>query len=135
MRCIAVAIDAQATQTDVDYIAAFLDVNYKVVDNYQNTSGSFLVELTLTNTGSRPIATSGWQIYLTGVSMIESSTIRPNGTELGGTRLKAFHVQGSLQRIEPMDGFAGIATGAALLVRYHSGGYQVRRLLQYTVVV
>ena len=136
MRCPVISSSlVNCTQTDVDYIAAFLDIDYEVIDNYQNTTASYVAELTLTNTGPSPIATSGWQIYVTSFSIMGSITIQPNGTELGNSRLIAYHIQGSLHRIEPMEGFQGIAPGAALKVRYISAGTQVISFSSYYVKI
>ena len=126
--------EACCSQSDIDYIANNLEIRYEVLDNYENTTaGTYISEFTFINSGSLAIAAKGWQIYLTVVNLIEPHVIFPNGSELDSSSLKVFHVQGGLHRIEPMDGFTGLAPGFSFQIRFNSADYQVCFIIMFVI--
>jgi len=75
--------------------------------------------MTWTNTGSSSDIQIGlWSIYFTHPAPIESNSMTRNGTLLGTSGLRVYHVNGALNKIEPTSTFQPIGPGQALVIDF-----------------
>ena len=89
-----------------------IELTWKVAEdvfggNRRNVSR---IVLTLTNRDTKPLPASGWALYYTALHAPARNTIT------GGFRWE--QVTGSFQRLTPVDGFAGLAPGQSVEIRY-----------------
>ena len=117
------------TQSDIDYLAKNLGVQYEVVNNFEKFD-RFLAQVTFTNQGATTIKTGEWSIYLCIIYMAEPDHLRhnPSGYVLPGEPgLKFTHVDGCLHKLEPTKDFRDIPAGESLSFQYNSSYWSVSR--------
>ena len=120
MIVLAASLENQAL---VDYIGEHLELTYTIV---RNDNGSvFEVELELKNNGHHKIESTDWEIYFCHIRLIEPATIHPNGTELGSSGFKAFHINGCMHKIAPTDGFAMLRPKHSVTISFLAQYWQV----------
>ncbi|XP_076448694.1 uncharacterized protein LOC143285315 [Babylonia areolata] len=84
---------SRITQETLDYMARYMEVRYKVVDNLRDNARTFRAQITLKNTGDQPIPAGGWALYFTQHYLVEpdhypypEGVFIPDQGVSGGTR-------------------------------------------------
>jgi hexosaminidase len=97
-----------ANQTDIDNIAANLDVNYRLVTNVPSDKCDAKVadgacfEIELSFTAKEAISAKDWTIHFSQISPVQSSQ---------GEEFKVKHLNGDLHQISPLANYSGFKKG------------------------
>ena len=92
----------------------------------RNDNGSvFEVELELKNSGHRKVESTDWEIYFCHIRLIEPDTIYPNGSELGSSGFRVFHVNGCMHKLVPSNGFAELRPDQSVTIPFLAQYWQV----------
>lgn len=83
-------------------------VRWNLLENYGENGGGASSELILVNRGPSSIPSGGWALYF--------NFAKPGVASQGAEGVRLEHVNGDLQRLVPIDGFAGVAAGDSLVV-------------------
>ena len=107
------------SQSDVDYIASNLDVQFDVIDNLQDGTASFIADMSLKNAGAAPIKGGNWKIYMFQIRLVAPSAYPyPDGYIIPDTGFKLHHISGSLYSMEPVEGmFQSLNAGDEIVLR------------------
>ena len=120
-----VSTDSMEGQTLVNYLGEHLGVKYTIVKN--NNGTLFEAQIELKNAGDEKIASTDWEIYLCHIRLIEPETIRPNGSDLGSSGFRAFHVNGCLHKLSPSAGFTELLPGKTTTISFRAQYWQVAK--------
>ena len=120
-----VSTDSMEGQTLVNYLGEHLGVKYTIVKNDNGTL--FEAQIELKNAGNEKIVSTDWEIYLCHIRLIEPETIRPNGSELGTSGFRAFHVNGCLHKLAPSAGFTELLPGKIITIAFRAQYWQVAK--------
>jgi len=112
----------QCITDTIDYMAANIQMTYEVVQNYP---GNPLIHIDWTNSGPAAISNGPWSVYFSSISAV--SGVRPNGTDLGTTGLRAYHANGITYKIEPIAAFQPIGPGQTLQIELRLSSAQAAR--------
>lgn len=119
---IATGVHAQPTQSQLDGLAATLQVRYQVLDNRPTPAACapdpscHLVDLTLSAPETPP---AGWSLYFSSVVRI---------LKAGGDDFTLTHINGDLYRLTPTASFAGFATGQTVRIPLKLEGHELSEL-------
>ena len=119
-------------QERVDYIAEYLDITYKVEENFDfntntETKDHLRGSLLLRNTGNETITTGLWEIYFCHIRLFYNTSHNPDGSLLGDSGLKVYHINGCLHKISPTVDFEDIGKGESLDVTFYAQFWEASR--------
>ncbi|KAK3609931.1 hypothetical protein CHS0354_011761 [Potamilus streckersoni] len=95
-------------QQDLDMIAQSIAIRARVVDNLKYNTNKHIVEISLTNIGSRVVAEVGWKLYFHSFFLVEPDHFPGNYSKtilLHDQRIRVYMLQGDFFAIEPQQGF------------------------------
>src|SRR5262249_4132486 len=84
-------------------------------DVFRGDSSGSSAAFTLTNRGAKPLAASGWAIYVSALHGAQPGSVG------GGFTIE--DVTGDLHRLVPGSGFAGLGPGASIRIPYVTWGF------------
>ena len=106
-----------ANQTDINNIAANLDVNYRVITNIPSDkcdakiANGACFEVELSFTAKEVISAKDWSIHFSQISPVQSSESK---------ELKVTHLNGDLHQISLLDNFSGFKAGETKKVNFRA---------------
>ncbi|KAK7102432.1 beta-hexosaminidase-like [Littorina saxatilis] len=126
------ASSQSVSQETLDYMAKHVKVKYEVVDNFRDSLKTFSCQVSLTNTGDKPVPSRGWVIYWTQLNLLEPNHHPyPEGYLLPDYGIRFKHVQGGQFSMEPDEGFEEVQPGETRVIRFLSENYSVSRTDTY----
>ncbi|XP_029646145.1 beta-hexosaminidase-like [Octopus sinensis] len=112
----------QLKQSDIDYIADFVEIQYEVLHNSPEKNQFFYeVELTLINHGFKTVLQGEWKIYFCNIMRIASTDL----DKTYGVMFK--HTQGCLYELSVTKNFKPIYPGQLFKIRYWGENWSVSK--------
>ncbi len=108
----------QSPSHDPGLEPASLALSWQVISHLESAD-SFSSELTITNTGSAPLESSGWTLYFNFIRMIDVST--------APTSVKITHINGDFFKLEPTTSFSTLAKGENITIPFETSFWAIKR--------
>ncbi|XP_025106238.1 uncharacterized protein LOC112571470 [Pomacea canaliculata] len=127
-----VAYSQVVTQETLSYMGKYLVVKYQVIDNFRDTLKTYQAQITLVNSGTKPIPARGWAIFFCQGNLVEPKHHPyPEGVLLEDQGIRFRHYQGCVFSFEPDGIFEDIPSGATRTFRFLSENFSVARTDTY----
>ena len=125
------SISVTVQANDTEYLGNHLQVYWEVLQNPSDYGIPYTGMLTLTNTGSKNVINSDWEIYFCSVRLMFPLQLHGTDPEfghlIGNTNIKIYHLNGCLHKFKPNKDFAGFKINETVIIHFEASDWSISR--------